>query len=144
MWQVREAPADDMAAIERLVAQVSGDHYRLEPGQFVAAESESGGILGCGRLRPYPGFCEVASLAVDEHRRTKGVGRAIVARLLELYSGDVYLIYEDHLMDFFAHFGFRPVPAYQMPDALRPKWQYFLPVVGPMNVMLLERSQEAK
>ena len=86
MWQVREALADDMAAIERLVAQVSGDHYRLEPGQFVAAESESAGILGCGRLRPYPGFCEVASLAVDEHRRTKGVGRAIVARLLELAS----------------------------------------------------------
>ena len=109
----------------------------------MVAESEGGTILGCGRLRPYPDFCEVASLAVDRERRTKGVGRAIIARLLELYPGDVYLICEDHVVNFFTHFGFRPVPVEDMPAGLQPKWRHFLPSAGPMNVMLLERPQGA-
>lgn len=122
---------------------MDGDLYQLEQGQFVVAESEGGTILGCGRLRPYPEFCELASLAVDRDRRTNGVGRAMVARLLQLYPGDVYLICEDQVMNFFSHFGFRPVPADDMPAGLEPKWRHFCSLTGSMNVMLLERSPEA-
>lgn len=115
----------------------------MDQGQFVVAESECGTILGCCRLRPYPEFCELASLAVDQDRRANGVGRAIVARLLERYPGDVYLICEDHVMKFFSHFGFRPVPAEDMPAGLEPKWRHFHFLIGSMNVMLLERSHGA-
>ena len=142
-WQVREASADDLPAIESLVESVDGDAQLLDEGQFVVAESENGTILGCGRLRPYPEFCEVASLAVDQDRRANGVGRAIIARLLELYTGDVYLICEDHVMNFFSHFGFQPVPVEDMPAGLEPKWQHYDSQTGSMNVMLLERSRQA-
>ena len=141
MLQVREAGADDLPAIEKLVESVDGDLYQLEHGQFVVAQSESGTILGCCRLRPYPEFCELASLAVDQQQRTNGVGRAMVARLLELYPGDIYLICEDHVMNFFSHFGFRPVPVDEMPEGLQPKWQYFNSLASSMNVMLLERPK---
>ena len=122
---------------------VDGDGRELDQGRFVVAESEGGTILGCGRLRPYPDFCEVASLAVDPDQRTNGVGRAIITRLLELYPGDVYLICEDHLVDFFGRFGFRPVPVEDMPPGLEPKWRHYDSLTGSMNVMLLERAQAA-
>ena len=125
------------------MALVDGDLHQLDHGQFVVAESEGGTILGCGRLRPYPEFCELASLAVDQDRRTNGVGRAIVGRLLELFPGNVYLICEDHVMNFFSRFGFRPVPVEDMPAGLEPKWRHFYSLIGSMNVMLLERSQAA-
>lgn len=141
MWQVREARAEDLTAIEKLVESVDGDLYQLDQGQFVVAESQGGMILGCGRLRPYPEFCELASLAVDQEQRTNGVGRAIVTRLLELYTGDIYLICEDHVVSFFSRFGFRPAPLDEMPEGLQPKWQYFRNLVSSMNVMLLERPQ---
>ena len=144
MWQVREALADDLAAIEKLVGSVDGGVHQMDQGQFVVAESEDGTIWGCARLRPCPEFCELASLAVDQQQRTGGVGRAMVTRLLELYTGDVYLICEDHVVSFFDRFGFRPVPVDEMPEGLRPKWQHFRSLVSSMNVMLLERSKEVR
>lgn len=143
MWQIREARNDDLTAIEKLVESVDGDLDQLDQGQFVVAQSGNGTVLGCGRLRPYPEFCELASLAVDQERRTNGVGRAIVARLLEMYPSDIYLICEDHVVNFFTHFGFRPVPVAEMPAGLQPKWRHFSSMAGTLNVMLLERSPEA-
>ena len=129
-----------MPAIEKLVASVDGDIDLLDHSEFVVAESEGGAILGCGRLRPYPEFCEMASLAVDQSRRTGGVGRAIVTRLLELYSGDIYLICEDHVVSFFSRFGFQTIIVDMMPNGLRPKWQYYQSLVSSLNVMRLDRS----
>lgn len=141
MWQVREAGPDDLPAIEKLVASVDGDLHLLDEGQFVVAQSEGGEILGCGRLRPYPDFCELASLAVDRERRTSGVGRALVTRLLELYPGNIYLICEDDVIDFFGRFGFLLVPVEKMPAGLRPKWDHFRSLADSLNLMLLDRLQ---
>lgn len=125
-----------MSVIQQLVASVDGDLYEINIQEFLVAEDASGVILGCGRLRPYPEFCELASLAVTQSVRTQGLGRAIVEGLLDLYAGEVYLVCEDHLVEFFRRFGFRLIPQEDMPDGLRPKWQYFASRVGVMNVMV--------
>ena len=125
-----------MPAINQLVSSVGGDLYQLHAQEFLVAEDAGGTILGCGRLRPYPEFCELASLAVDQSIRTRGMGRAIVRALLDLYTGDIYLVCEDQAVEFFRLFGFRTMPQEDMPDGLRPKWQYFASRVGSMNVMV--------
>ena len=135
MWQVRPARATDMAAIEVLVTKVAGDREGLRADQFVVADDEDGALLGCGRLKPYPEFCEMASLAVAKNVRAKGVGQAIVSSLLERYQGPIYLICEDDVVDFFCRFEFEPVPETEMPAGLRPKWDYFCAHAGSMNVM---------
>ena len=96
-----------MPEIDELIAAVDGDRADLGTEQFVVAKSEDARILGCGRLRPYPEFCEIASMAVAEDVRANGIGRAIVSRLLEQYSGTIYLICEDEVVEFFRRFDFQ-------------------------------------
>jgi N-acetylglutamate synthase-like GNAT family acetyltransferase len=124
-----------MDAIEALVTAADGDRDGLSADQFVVAGVEDGNLLGCGRLRPYPEFCELASLAVAEDVWAKGVGRAIVTSLLERYKGPIYLICEDGVVDFFSRFKFESMPETEMPAGLRPKWEYFSTHAGSMNVM---------
>ena len=69
MWRVRPAGAADLPAIEDLVVAVDGDREDLREAQFVVAEDENGAVLGCGRLIPYRGFCELASLGVRDGQR---------------------------------------------------------------------------
>lgn len=127
-----------MPAIESLVAAAEGDREGLREDQFVVAEADDGVILGCGRLRPYPGFCELASLAVSEQARARGVGRDIVNSLLARYQGAIYLICEDNVVDFFRRFGLERIPESEMPEGLRPKWDFFCSQAGAMNLMLRE------
>jgi N-acetylglutamate synthase-like GNAT family acetyltransferase len=138
VWKVRTAQVTDILAIEGLLVSADGDLENLAEDQFVVAEEEHGAILGCGRLRPYPDFCELASLAVDQEVRARGVGRVIVSSLLERYQGPIYLICEDNVVDFFRRFRFECIPETDMPAGLRPKWEYFAALTGHMNVMRRE------
>lgn len=101
----------------------------------MVAEEPDGTILGCGRLRPYPDFCELASMAVAREAQARGVGRGIVSSLLERYKGPVYLICEDNVVDFFRRFAFGLIPETDMPAGLRPKWEYFAALADHMNLM---------
>ncbi|MDP6550412.1 MAG: GNAT family N-acetyltransferase [Dehalococcoidia bacterium] len=103
---MRAAEAEDLPAIDDLVALVDGDREDLRVDQFVVAEDEAGGILGCARLRPYRGFRELASVAVRDGMRDRGVGREMVTALLSRYRGPLYLVCEDREVGFFAGSAF--------------------------------------
>ncbi len=135
MWEIEAAKAADLPEIDELIAAVDGDRVDLASDQFVVAKSEDARILGCGRLRSYPDFCEIASMAVADDVRAKGIGRAIVSRLLEQYSGTIYLICEDEVVEFFRRFDFRVLPKSEMPGGLRPKWDYYRSLVASVNLM---------
>ena len=124
-----------MPAIQALVAAVAGDREGLREDQFVVAEGQNGVILGCGRLRPYPAFCELASLAVSDDARARGVGRDIVNNLLARYQGEIYLICEGNVVDFFLRLGLERIPETGMPEGLRPKWDFYRSQAGAMNLM---------
>ena len=135
MWEIEAAKAADLPEIDELIAAVKGDQADLGAEQFVVAKSDDARILGCGRLRSYPEFCEIASMAVAEDVRAEGIGRAIVDRLLEQYAGTIYLICEDEVVEFFRRFGFELTPEAEMPEGLRPKWEFFRPTDGSINLM---------
>ena len=138
MWKVRPAKVADLPAIEGLLVSADGDRENIAEDQFVVAEDDDGAILGCGRLRPYPDFSELASGAVDPLARAKGLGREIVSSLLGRYQGPIYLICEDNVVDFFRRFRFECIPETDQPAGLRPKWEYFADLTGHMNVMWRE------
>ncbi len=135
-WQVRPARTTDLPAIEGLLISAEGDLEVLHQDQFVVAVDVDGVVVGCCRLRPYPDFCELASLVVGSHIRDRGIGREIINSLMERYSGPIYLICEDNVVDFFHRFGFVGILETEMPAGLRPKWDYFAGLAGPMNLML--------
>ena len=135
MWEIEAAKTADMPEIEELIAAVDGDRVDLATDQFVVAKSVDARILGCGRLRPYPDFCEIASMAVADDVRATGIGRAIVERLLEMYEGTIYLICDDDVVEFFRRFEFTMLPESDIPDDLRYKWDYYCSPTGSMNLM---------
>jgi N-acetylglutamate synthase-like GNAT family acetyltransferase len=134
-WQLRPAQAEELTAIKALLASVGGDQENLQPSQFVVAQGDDGIILGCGRLKPYLDFVELASIAVVKGSRSAGIGRGIVNQLLEQYQGPIYLICEDDVVDFFRRFGFELIPVSEMPLGLLPKWQHYAAQPGHLNVM---------
>ena len=135
MWEIEAVKAADMPEIEDLIAAVGGDLVDLATDQFVVAKTEDARILGCGRLRSYTEFCEIASMAVADGFRTKGIGREILERLLEMYEGTIYLICDDDVVEFFRRFEFSLLSESDIPDGLRPKWDYFCSPARSMNLM---------
>ena len=82
---VEPARPEDLPAIAELVAAVGGDLEDLLVEQFLVGRAGStigGKIVGCGRLKSYSVFYELASLAVDGDWRNSGVGRSIVTELV--------------------------------------------------------------
>jgi N-acetylglutamate synthase-like GNAT family acetyltransferase len=118
-----------------LVASVGGDTEDLQPDQFVVAQGNDGTILGCGRLKPYPDCIELASLAVAIGWRSRGIGWAIVGKLLEQHQGTIHLICEDDVVEFFRRFGFQLLSSSEMPSGLLPKWRRYVAQVSHLNLM---------
>lgn len=134
-WSVGKAHSEDIAGITKLVASVGGDLEELQAGQFVVAQQSSGVVIGCGRLKPYSGFCELASLAVALEWRASGVGMEIVDELLKMQDGPIYLLCEDEVVEFFRRFGFGLIPMSKMLTGLQSKWERYLAEAGHINVM---------
>ena len=132
---VEPARPGDLPAIAELVAAVGGDLEDLLAEQFLVGREHQGKIVGCGRLKPYSGFCELASLAVDGEWRNSGVGRSIVADLVTWYEGPIYLICEDDVVDFFRRFGFVLIPMSGMLSGLQSKWERYVAQLGHINIM---------
>ena len=125
----------DLPAIAELVAAVGGDLDDLLAGQFLVGRAQQGKIVGCGRVKPYSGFYELASLAVDGEWRDSGLGRSIVAELVTWHEGPIYLMCEDDVVDFFRKFGFALIPMSEMLTGLQAKWQHYVDQLGHINVM---------
>ena len=117
---------------------MGGDLEDLLAEQFLVGRAGStirGKIVGCGRVKPYSGFYELASLAVDPEWRKSGLGRSIVGELVTWHEGPIYLMCEDDVVDFFRRFGFVLIPMSEMLTGLRPKWQRYVAQLGHINVM---------
>ena len=86
------------------------------------AEDERGGPIGCGRLLPDG---HIGRMAVISDWRGRGVGAALLVRLVELARarGDtrVLLNAQTQAMPFYARFGFAPVGA-EYEEAGIPHW----------------------
>lgn len=112
----------DVAAIRALVAPyaerrilIAKDavaYFEGLQGFRVARDSASGQILGCGALHVlWEDLAEIRTLAVDPAASGRGVGGAIVERLLAdaraLGVRRVFCLTFE--VDFFARHGFRPI-----------------------------------
>jgi N-acetylglutamate synthase-like GNAT family acetyltransferase len=134
-WQVEAAHSDDVEQIRDLVDSVGGDLDRLQPEQFRVARNSEHRVIGCVRLKPYPGFYELASLAISNQWRASGVGRELVNTLLKSHQGPVFLICEDQVIEFFRRFGFGLIPPSEIPPGLESKIARYRSESGHINVM---------
>jgi len=128
------ATSDDCFPIADLIYSVDGDITdNLSWRQFTVAMDHDV-VIGCGRLKDFGHFQEVASIAVCEKYRKQNVGSHIVGMLINKTNKPVYLTCEDKTIYFFTQLGF--VVTKKIPVELEPKLEKY---PSAKNVMVLNR-----
>ncbi len=95
MLQIRPGTEEDLAAVARIQA-ASPEAAHWDPASYLTygfrVAVNGGRIAGFLVSRPLgTGEGELLNLAVEPGSRRKGVGKALVAELLEEFPGSVYL-----------------------------------------------------
>jgi N-acetylglutamate synthase-like GNAT family acetyltransferase len=114
---VRSAVREDNKAIHTLIHSVHINPLNLDWRRFIVAEAPQGDFLGCGQMKKHSdGSLELASIAVKEKSRGRGVARAIILELLsEEVKRPIYLMCRTRLSLFYQKFGFHPIEFEEMP-----------------------------
>jgi len=116
-YSIRKATPEDSLPIRALIHAVRINPMSLDWRHFVVAVDLSGGLLGCGQVKVHSdGSHELASIAVRESARGKGIARAVIETLLESETfRPMYLMCRSRLEPLYARFGFQPVQVNEMP-----------------------------
>jgi amino-acid N-acetyltransferase len=82
----------------------------LDWRRFVLAVDESGGMIGCGQVKPHgDGTRELASIAVVPEWRGRGVARAIIEYWLARAEPPLWLTCNSGLIPMYQKFGFQEI-----------------------------------
>jgi N-acetylglutamate synthase-like GNAT family acetyltransferase len=120
MTEIRPALQSDFPAIKALIHEVDINPMGLDWHRFIVAEMPDGQFIGCGQLKPHSdGTLEMASIAVKSNWRGKGVARIIIQKLMAEAPRPLYLTCRARLGPFYEKFGFRAVPAGELPKFFR-------------------------
>ena len=114
---IRPAARDDFPAIRSLIHNVQINPTGLDWRRFLVAISPEGNLLGCGQIKSHvDGSRELASIAVQEQLRGKGVARTIIEALLAREpERPLYLMCRARLRTLYNKFGFRAIGLDEMP-----------------------------
>jgi len=118
---IRPAVRDDFPAIRSLINTVHINPTGLDWRRFHVAISSQKELLGCGQIKPHDdGSRELASIAVDERARGKGIAREIIMGLLARdTTRPIYLMCRARLELFYTKFEFHIVTMKEMPPYFR-------------------------
>jgi amino-acid N-acetyltransferase len=122
MYTLKSAQAGHEDAIRNLVHQARLNPMGLNWRRFlVAVDDQNGEVIGCGQVKPHrDGSQELASIVVARGWRGRGVGSALIRRLMESHRDPVYLTCRAGLQSFYQRFGFKVVrQARRMPRYFR-------------------------
>lgn len=117
----RPATQSDSAAIHALICRVRINPLGLNWRRFIVAADAAGALAACGQVKPHAdGSWELASIAVNEAFRGRGIARGVIEGLLALHpQRPLYLTCRAELGAFYEKFGFRRVEPGQMPPYFR-------------------------
>ncbi len=102
----------DPYASQRILLAKEWVGYYEAVQEFVVAVDEAGAVIGCGALHVmWSDLAEIRTLAVDPSRRRHGVGRTLMAALLDRARdlGLTRVFCLTFEVDFFTSLGFRPI-----------------------------------
>jgi N-acetylglutamate synthase-like GNAT family acetyltransferase len=129
---LRPARSLDQPAIARMVRSAGLLPFGLDWPRFLVAES-AGRIVGVGQIKVHrDGSHEIASLAVLEEHRRRGIGSVLVRALLGRTDRPIYVICPAHLEVYYGRFGFRRAAARDLAP-------YFLAVACAARLVGLAR-----
>lgn len=142
---IRPATKADAEPIKQLVHQVRINPFGLNWQRFLVAE-DAGKVVGCIQVKPHKDSVrELASLAVVPERQGQGVGRLLVNALLASERGELYLMCLDHMVAYYARFGFTLVEPAAIPGSLKPFYQmgrFMAWLFGSERITIMRRTSD--
>jgi len=119
-FSLRPASDDDFASIRKLIRQVGINPMGLNWKRFVLAMDAEGRMIGCGQIKIHgDGSRELASIAVVEAWRNRGVASEIIRHMMEAESRRLFLTCRSGLGPFYQRFGFRQAAPAELPPYFR-------------------------
>jgi len=117
---IRPATEADAKPIRDLIFAVQINPMGLDWRRFMVAVAPGEEFVGCGQIKPHgDGSRELASIAVREDFRGRGVARSIIEDLLARNPPPLYLMCRSVLGPFYEKFGFRELTREDMPPYFR-------------------------
>ena len=125
----REGTLFDAPPIAAKLLSMKMNPLGVDPSRFLVAESD-GARIGFGQIRPLgdanegPSCWELASIYVEDDFRGKGIGSAIVQRLLERHTSqgraltDTFLLTLEPTVNWYEQFGFERLPTSRVPKPM--------------------------
>ncbi len=106
-----------MPSIRKLIHEVQINPTGLYWRRFLLAVSPGNDLLGCGQIKHHgDGSFELASIAVKEKYRGRGIARQLIENLLAQEARrPLYLMCRALLGPFYNKFGFHPIDLEEMP-----------------------------
>ncbi len=120
-YVVRPAVKNDISAICALIHDVRINPIGLSWRHFIIVETVEGLLLGSGQIKKHrDGSLELASIAVRENVRGRGIARKIIGTLLLQESKrPLFLMCRTRLGPMYQKFGFKAAVYNEMPPYFR-------------------------
>ena len=136
---LRPAGEADASAIKHLIRSAGINPMDLDWRRFIVAVDGQDQVIATGQIKPHHkgDILELASIAVVEEHRDRGLARAIIEHLLQDSPRPLYLTCRSRLEPFYQKFGFLPLSYDEMP----PYYQRISKLVGMF--MTITRQGEA-
>jgi len=128
----------ELSIIQQFINEYELDNRNLHANEFIAATNNEN-IVGFGRLKKHNDCIELCSLGVIIPERRKGIGKAIVNKLVGLTTKNIYLVCI--IPEYFIPLGFKIANEY--PKSIQIKMDYCindLPVPEKYVAMKLEQQ----
>ncbi len=108
--RMRPALREDAPGIRSLIFRVRINPMSLDWEHFVVAVDEEGRLVGCGQVKRHKdGSRELASIAVEEVWRQRGIASGLVADLQDRHGPPLWLTCQSSLVTLYQRFGFDEV-----------------------------------
>lgn len=133
----------DLPLIRACANRWNLDDERLAARQFIVAYDARRRLIGFGRVKPYRSCFELGTVGVMPRWRGRGLGRALVERLIERFpSREIWITTDLHA--YFAELGFKL--RRRGPKELAAKIQCVCRVKGRRNcrIMHLKKCRDPK
>ena len=115
-YTLRPAVPGDFPAIRLLIHQVGINPLGLHWERFVLAVDSQDKMIGCGQVKLHrDGSRELASIAVVEDWRGRGVATDIINHLMAAERAPLFLTCRAGLGPFYQRFGFRLAQTDELP-----------------------------
>lgn len=108
--RLRPATKADAGRIRSMILRVQINPMSLDWENFLLAVGSDDVLVGCGQVKTHgDGSRELASIAVEEAWRHRGIASRLVGELQDRHGPPLWLTCRSTLVDFYARFGFSEV-----------------------------------